>query len=95
MNDTKALFNHNYDFPLASIDSNSLVLDIDEKGIRYTFEMPNTTYGNDLHGCVWVSVCQVLYNVNREQSELLLNEYVIKPERFQFLTIFQPKNLLV
>lgn len=48
MSDTKALFNHNYDFPLASIDSNSLVLDVDEKGIRYTFEMPNTTYGNDL-----------------------------------------------
>ena len=48
MTDTKALFNHSYDFPLASIDSNTLVLDVDEKGIRYTFEMPNTSYGNDL-----------------------------------------------
>ena len=62
------------------------------KGLELPLEYQQTTYGNDLHGCVWLSVCQVLYNVNREQSELLLNEYIIKPERFQFLTIFQPKK---
>ena len=67
---------------------------IDEltKGIELPLEYQQKTYGDDLHGCVWLSVCQVLYNVNREQSELFLNEYVKKPERFQFLTIFQPKK---
>ena len=48
MSDTVALFNHDYNFPLAARNNNSLEIIHDEKGIRYRFEMPNTSYGNDL-----------------------------------------------
>ena len=48
MSDTVALFNHDYNFPLAARTNNSLEIIHDEKGIRYRFEMPNTSYGNDL-----------------------------------------------
>lgn len=43
-----ATFNHNFDNVLARVDSDSLVLSIDDSGLKYTFEAPNTTAGNDL-----------------------------------------------
>jgi HK97 family phage prohead protease len=43
-----ATFNHNFDNVLARSDSGSLTLSMDNTGLRYSFESPNTTYGNDL-----------------------------------------------
>tara|TARA_R110000823_G_scaffold32104_1_gene90685 strand:- start:330 stop:932 length:603 start_codon:yes stop_codon:yes gene_type:complete len=43
-----ATFNHNFDNVMARADSNSLNLTIDTIGLKYSFEAPNTTSGNDL-----------------------------------------------
>ncbi len=43
MSGVVATFNHNFDNVLARADSNTLDLTIDEVGVRYTFEAPNTT----------------------------------------------------
>ena len=43
-----ATFNHNFDNVLARADSGSLSLTMDDVGLRYSFESPNTSYGNDL-----------------------------------------------
>jgi len=48
MDDVRALFNHNSDYVLARTASNTLVLEVDDKGLRYEFEAPNTTAGNDV-----------------------------------------------
>ena len=48
--DVRALINHNMDKILArSVNGNgTLKLNTDSKGMRYEFEIPSTTYGNDL-----------------------------------------------
>lgn len=46
--DVFALFNHDPDSILARSTSGTLRLSLDEKGLAYSFEMPNTTVGNDL-----------------------------------------------
>jgi len=46
--DVRALINHNDNLVLARTASGTLTLSVDEKGLRYEFEVPNTTYGNDL-----------------------------------------------
>ena len=46
--DVFALFNHDPDSILARSTSGTLKLSLDEKGLAYSFEMPNTTLGNDL-----------------------------------------------
>ena len=61
-------------------------------GLTLPFKYHQKTYGQDLHGCVWLSACQVLYNINREQSTLLLDYYMKNPHDYQFLTIFQAKK---
>jgi HK97 family phage prohead protease len=43
-----ATFNHNFDNVLARTDSGSLSLTMDDVGLKYSFESPNTSYGNDL-----------------------------------------------
>ena len=48
MSNVRALFNHNPDKLLASSASGTLSLDIDERGLKYAFDMPNTSTGNDL-----------------------------------------------
>ena len=45
--DAVALFNHDSNLILARNKVN-MKLEVDEKGLRYTFEAPNTTAGNDL-----------------------------------------------
>lgn len=45
--DTVALFNHNRNMVLAR-NGKTLKLSLDETGLRYEFEAPNTTHGNDL-----------------------------------------------
>lgn len=44
---TRALFNHNSDYPLARYPE-TLSLTVDEVGLRYEFPVPDTTYGQDL-----------------------------------------------
>lgn len=46
--DCRALFNHKDSYLLARQSSGTLQLSIDERGLRYTFESPNTTMGNDI-----------------------------------------------
>jgi len=46
--DILALFNHSSDKVLARTISNTLSLEIDEIGLKYSFEAPNNTAGNDL-----------------------------------------------
>jgi len=48
MTDVVALFNHDPNFPLARTSSGTLSLEVDEKGLRYSFEAPDTTFGEDL-----------------------------------------------
>lgn len=48
VSDVRALFNHNDNYILARSSSGTLQLEIDERGLKYTFEAPNTTAGNDL-----------------------------------------------
>jgi HK97 family phage prohead protease len=48
MSDVVATFNHNFDHVLARSSSGTLNLSVDENGLKYTFEAPNTTAGNDL-----------------------------------------------
>lgn len=45
--DTVALFNHDNNLILAR-NKKSLKLSVDDTGLKYTFEAPNTTVGNDL-----------------------------------------------
>lgn len=46
--DVRALFNHDPSMLLARTSSGTLKLSVDEKGLRYEFEAPNTQAGNDL-----------------------------------------------
>lgn len=48
MRDVRALFNHDANLLLARTP-NTLTLSVDEKGLRYEFEIPNTSIGRDLH----------------------------------------------
>ena len=46
--DVRALINHDDNMILARTSSGTLNLSVDERGLSYEFEVPNTTYGNDL-----------------------------------------------
>lgn len=46
--DVRALFNHDNNLILARTKSGTLKLYEDERGLKYEFEAPNTTAGNDL-----------------------------------------------
>lgn len=48
MGDVVALFNHDPNLPLARTSSGTLKLTLDEKGLKYRFEAPDTTLGEDL-----------------------------------------------
>jgi HK97 family phage prohead protease len=45
--ETRALFNHNADMPLAKYPG-TLKLSVDDVGLRYEFPVPDTSYGRDL-----------------------------------------------
>ena len=47
-NDVVALFNHDINLVLARTISKTLTLEVDDRGLKYTFEAPDTTAGNDL-----------------------------------------------
>jgi uncharacterized protein len=46
--DVRALFNHDPNQILARTSSGTMSVATDTKGLRYSFEMPDTTLGNDL-----------------------------------------------
>ena len=46
--DVRALINHDASLILARSTSGTLDLTVDEKGLRYSFEIPETSYGKDL-----------------------------------------------
>lgn len=46
--DVLALFNHDMNYVLARTASKTLTLEVDETGVKYRFEAPDTTAGNDL-----------------------------------------------
>lgn len=48
MTDVMALFNHNENYILARTANQSLTLEFDNTGLKYRFDVPETTYGNDL-----------------------------------------------
>lgn len=45
--DIRALWNHNSDFPLGRTKNDSLKLEKDEKGLRFTITPPETSWGKD------------------------------------------------
>ena len=45
--ETRALWNHDANFPLARFPG-TLLMSVDNVGLRYEFPVPNTTYGRDL-----------------------------------------------
>lgn len=47
-NDVRALINHDGNLILARTTSGTLKLSTDEKGLKYEFDMPETSYGKDL-----------------------------------------------
>jgi len=48
MGDVRALFNHDPNYVLARSASGTLSLEIDERGLKYSFDAPDTTFGNAL-----------------------------------------------
>lgn len=46
--DVRALFNHDDNLILARTTSKTLEISVDERGLKYKFEAPNTSIGNDL-----------------------------------------------
>jgi HK97 family phage prohead protease len=48
MTDVVATFNHDFNQVMARTTANTLTLSVDDTGMKYRFEAPNTTAGNDL-----------------------------------------------
>jgi len=48
MSDVRALFNHDPNLLLARTSSGTLNLSVDQRGLRYEFDLPDTTAGADL-----------------------------------------------
>ena len=46
--DVRALLNHNADKVLAKSSAGTLDLNVDDKGLKFRFKIPDTTYGMDL-----------------------------------------------
>jgi len=59
-------------------------------------EIPNkylqTYYGEKYNGCVWLSVCRLLYYMHPEQGELLVNKYLKSPQDYDMLKIFEGRG---
>lgn len=50
--DQRALWNHNTDIVLGRTKNNTLSLSEDNIGLRFTIELPSTTWGNDVYASV-------------------------------------------
>lgn len=64
-----ACFNHNVDNILARYSSGTLTLEVDDKGLRFEFQVPNTTVGNDMYELVKrgdISQCSFAFVVEED-----------------------------
>lgn len=64
-----ACFNHNTDSILARYSSGTLKLEVDQVGLRFEFEVPNTTVGNDMYELVKrgdISQCSFAFVVEED-----------------------------
>lgn len=64
-----ACFNHNTDNILARYSSGTLKLSVDSVGLRFEFEVPNTTVGNDMYELVKrgdISQCSFAFVVSED-----------------------------
>lgn len=64
-----ACFNHNVDNILARYSSGTLTLEVDDKGLRFEFQVPNTTMGNDMYELVKrgdISQCSFAFVVEED-----------------------------
>jgi uncharacterized protein len=72
LSDVVAAFNHNYDKVLARSSAGTLQLTIDDIGLKYRFEAPNTTAGNDLLEDIRlgnVSKSSFAFSINRDDQQ--------------------------
>ena len=46
--DVRGFYNHDWNYLLGRVSSGTLRLSLDEKGLAYEIDLPNTTYANDL-----------------------------------------------
>lgn len=70
MSDVVMCFNHSIDNILARSSSGTLKLSIDEVGLRFEFEVPNTTAGNDMLELVRrgdISQCSFKFRVDSDE----------------------------
>lgn len=70
MSDVIMCFNHSIDNILARSSSNTLKISVDEVGLRFEFEVPNTTAGNDMLELVRrgdVSQCSFKFRVDSDE----------------------------
>lgn len=87
LSDVIMCFNHNTDSILARTTSGTLRLEVDDVGLRFAFEAPNTTLGNDMLELVRrgdVSKCSFRFGVEQdewqyadEQNGLAMDERTI------------------
>lgn len=69
MSDVVALFNHDPNLPLARTSSGTLDLKIDERGLFYSFEVPDTSTGRDLLTLIErgdISQSSFAFTINKE-----------------------------
>lgn len=72
MTDVRALFNHDPNLILGRTASGTMTLEVDERGLKYRFEAPNTTAGNDLLEMIRrgdVSQSSFAFTVDKEDWE--------------------------
>lgn len=63
-------FNHNTDSILARTTSGTLRLEVDDVGLRFAFEAPNTTSGSDMLELVRrgdISKCSFRFGVEQDE----------------------------
>lgn len=69
LSDVRALFNHDPDNILARTAAGTLQLTIDQKGLKFAFDMPDTTLGNDLMVSINrrdISQCSFAFRVDEQ-----------------------------
>jgi len=81
--DIYALFNHDQGAPLARTKDGSLSLETDETGLRYSFEIPDTAAGEELHRNLAAGLLggasfagRLMRDVWHERSDPVLHEVV-------------------
>ena len=79
--DVVALFNHDPNFPLARTSNGTLELEVDGKGLRYRFEAPDTTFGNDLLKMIRSGIISQSSFAFTIRKDTWMNENGKKPKR--------------